>query len=994
MSTLTNTKIKDTYKSLLKVSDNGNLEAGLQEITDGEGNASGVQLNTGGDLAASGTVSFGSLKDTGENITISKFVDAADGIGSNNNDTTIPTSAAVKLYVDTNITAQDLDFTTDSGTGAVDLDSQTFSILGTANEIETSGTGQTVTIGLPSTITANVTGNVSGNLTGTVLTAAQTNITSVGTLSSLAVSGNLTVDTNTLFVDAANNWVGIGTSSPSRPIHILAPTPGIKLEDTTGSDFGEIVSVDGDLYIRADEGATQADSSIRFQIDQSEKVRIDSGGNMGIGTAPDADAELHIYKNGDAARVRIEREFNPQLDLESLSGYARIGTLNNFPLAFQTNAAERMRITSSGNVGIGTSNADYLLTAFGNAQRIGLKVPSAGEDWSDTDLGGFVFRTHFGTQEKTGMYAVGNFATDTYQPNLVFRTNAADRLVIKSSGNVGIGTSSPASLLHIYNSSSAEIKLETTAGSALLRAISDTLVYRGDSHIFQSEGATERLRIDSSGNLGIGISSPATKVDIAANNNGGTALNVLRFTDTDITSAPNQENGRIEFYTSDGSSAGVASYISGVTGTGAEGRLIFATGLGAAAAERLRIDSDGNVGIGESSPLRNLHITDSSLSTYIRIETGNTNISGIEFADTDDANVGRISYDHSDNSMEFRVNDAERMRIDSSGRVGVGTTSPATSLEVAGNNNGVLTTAGTTNKIRLSDLDTASTAGQPEGVIEFYSADTSDAGVNARISGICSFGGSVTADLTFETGTPSTIAERMRIDSSGNLGIGESSPASRLVVKDTSGSNNGIRIHTADSAEGFVIFRDDTATSPAALYYDHSVDAMWFKVNGSERMRILSTGGITFNGDTAAANALDDYEEGSFTPEVADATTGGNTATGSFDGYYTKIGNKVTVQISLSNIDTTGMTGANDLFITNLPFTAGSLTGLNLFQGAALLSYITEDANTYNITSSVTDNTSYLRFAQSISGSLNDYLEVSQLQSGSSDIWTTVTYLV
>jgi hypothetical protein len=47
MATLTNTKIKDTYKSLLKVSDNGNLEAGLQEITDGEGNASGVQLNTG-----------------------------------------------------------------------------------------------------------------------------------------------------------------------------------------------------------------------------------------------------------------------------------------------------------------------------------------------------------------------------------------------------------------------------------------------------------------------------------------------------------------------------------------------------------------------------------------------------------------------------------------------------------------------------------------------------------------------------------------------------------------------------------------------------------------------------------------------------------------------------------------------------------------------------------------------------------------------------------
>ena len=91
MASLTNTKIKNTYVSLLKVADNGQLDAALQDITDGAGNVSGIQLNTGGDLTASGTVSFGSLKDSGENITITKFVDAADGIGSNNNDTTIPT---------------------------------------------------------------------------------------------------------------------------------------------------------------------------------------------------------------------------------------------------------------------------------------------------------------------------------------------------------------------------------------------------------------------------------------------------------------------------------------------------------------------------------------------------------------------------------------------------------------------------------------------------------------------------------------------------------------------------------------------------------------------------------------------------------------------------------------------------------------------------------------------------------------------------------------
>jgi len=145
MATLTGNQIKDTYKSLLKVDDNGELAATLQEITDGNGTGSGVSLNTTGDLKATGTLEFGSLKDTGENITISKFVDAADGIASNNNDTTIPTSAAVKNYVDTNVTAQDLDFAGDTGTGAVDLDSQSLTLTG-ANGIATTASGQTITI--------------------------------------------------------------------------------------------------------------------------------------------------------------------------------------------------------------------------------------------------------------------------------------------------------------------------------------------------------------------------------------------------------------------------------------------------------------------------------------------------------------------------------------------------------------------------------------------------------------------------------------------------------------------------------------------------------------------------------------------------------------------------------------------------------------------------------------------------------------------------------
>ena len=65
-----------------------------------------------------------------------------------------------------------------------------------------------------------LTGNVTGDVTGTIQTAAQPNITSLGTLSSATISGNLTVDTNTLFVDSSNNRVGIGTTSPTTALQV------------------------------------------------------------------------------------------------------------------------------------------------------------------------------------------------------------------------------------------------------------------------------------------------------------------------------------------------------------------------------------------------------------------------------------------------------------------------------------------------------------------------------------------------------------------------------------------------------------------------------------------------------------------------------------------------------------------------------------------------------------------------------------------------------
>ncbi len=137
------------------------------------------------------------------------------------------TKVATTAYVDAQVTAEDLDFGGDTGTGSVDLDSQTFTIAGTANEIETSATGQTLTVGLPSSITVDVVGNLTGNVTGNVtgnLTGDTTgNVTATSVLAdgvtatTQSAGDNSTKVATTAYVDAVsvddNLTVGNGTST-------------------------------------------------------------------------------------------------------------------------------------------------------------------------------------------------------------------------------------------------------------------------------------------------------------------------------------------------------------------------------------------------------------------------------------------------------------------------------------------------------------------------------------------------------------------------------------------------------------------------------------------------------------------------------------------------------------------------------------------------------------------------------------------------------------
>jgi hypothetical protein len=288
--------------------------------------------------------------------------------------------------------------------------------------------------------------------------------------------------------------------------------------------------------------------------------------------------------------------------------------------------------------------------------------------------------------------------------------------------------------------------------------------------------------------------------------------------------------------------------------------------------EKARITAAGNVGIGTSAP--------TTAKLQIR-GTGNTDATNSIFADN---SSGAATFAVRDNGDVFML-----------GNVGIGTGTPTGKLHISGD-------GAAANLIRLQN-----TGSGTNGFFDI-SVTSTDAQLVANYS-------TTAIPMLFLTGA----AERMRITSTGAVGIGTTSPVSKLHVSGadawmtlqrTSGTTNILDFTDSAAARlGYVGFIFSNLTLNAKAGSD-----IVFAPNNEERGRFTSNG-LTFNGDTAAANALDDYEEGTFTP-----TTAGD-ATGAFSGVlgeYTKIGNVVHFRIAA-----TISTNFTSFDIGGLPFTVG-----------------------------------------------------------------------
>ncbi len=632
---------------------------------------------------------------------------------------------------------------------------------GTSKSTITAGAGITVVNGDGNiTISAPQVGtvtsvNASGGSTGLTFTGGP--ITSTGTLS---LGGTLAV---------ANGGTGVATSTGTGSV-VLSTSPTLVTPALGTPSSATLTNATG---LPIDGGTTGTLPVARG----GTGVTLSTGtGSVVLSNSP----ALVTPTLGAAAATSIAAD----LGAVGTPSYTFTGDTNtgmwspsSDAIAFSTAGGERVRVDSSGNVGIGISGPSYKLdvsggtvgTTAGNLVSIGrlsavaggnivslqttLNRVSNGTDWTTTAL-------RVQAQVDLSPFGYIDFLAGS-NGQMAFGRASSEFMRISDTGNVGIGTSSPGSLLQLNRGSgAADVRL--SVGGTLhgtMFASSSDLTINAVSAIPLTLGTnnTERMRIDSSGNVGIGTSAPTARLDVLG----------------DFVARTNVSTGNSPVIAKNDNSGNNTTKSTGVLFQGVD-----------------TVGTSKNVGVVQYGP-------------------ADANWVGSYFA------------------VQTRSGDAlsERMRIDSNGNVGIGTSSLVAGRILTVNGSPTFISPGSTFNL---DLDGSSGA---QGV-----------GLEA------SFAAGGFGPLRFRTGG----AERARIDSSGNVGIGTSSPNAPLTVKSRSSDNIGCRVLASANGTGAIQFTDDPVTlgwaiiaaSSSALNMTSGTGVVTLGTDGAERMRIDASGNL------------------------------------------------------------------------------------------------------------------------------------------------------
>jgi len=521
---------------------------------------------------------------------------------------------------------------------------------------------------------------------------------------------------------------------------------------------------------------------------------------------------------------------------------------NYLPLAggTLTGALTGTSATFTGNVGIGTTSPDAKLHVVSSDETVFRIERNSGSGFTVLDI-----KDGVGTSgnsairfSDTAASGRGELNYEHADDSLRINTAGSESMRILANGNVGIGTTSPATTLHIQNGSSGQTY--TNLSGALIDVNGTSNSYSA-LRVGSSTG-NNHLVVTNAGNVGIGTTSPQAKLHIATSESATTSESIY----LENTGSGGNEGVSIKFNPMFGAESMIASNREGADS--GKTNLTFHNSLvnDESPIERMRIDSAGNVGIGTTSPSEKLDVSGTiktaNTTGYGTVVFGSNNNQRYIRGNTAELQVGNalnnfrflstagnyIDSDSANGTTAFRINartnhtsgnlfevsnaGVNKVAVDFAGNVGIGTTSPVAKLHTVGEIVGG-TTGFSSGMIGFTGLGSYNSSAAVENIDALYlrkggangsstsialaSAGGNNYFVGSRIKFIRT-GSNSKGHLAFETKGDTSInttVERMRIEDGGNVGIGTTSPNTKLDV--ISGTNNGIRISATDTTSNW-----------------------------------------------------------------------------------------------------------------------------------------------------------------------------------------------
>ena len=664
-----------------------------------------------------------------------------------------------------------------------------------------------------------------------------------------------------------NGNVGIGTDSPDIKLEVVeaSPTDGIIADFVNSTNAGgtiaaiklsNAVNEACDIVLGANRVGANFGSDFFISLSDStdgtnqERFRITEAGNVGIGTTgPGAKLEVLNASPSDVFSGQLKLTGSETTGAINTGGalaftggngvgnstWAYIRGMkanstisnNDSYLSFATRKAgavptERMRIDSSGNVGIGTTSPASKLEIGGATGSY-----SSGIGFAPTGTGARIYRTFIGGD--------GSFRFDD-------GTAGVTRLMISSAGNVGIGTTSPATKLDVKITTSNRTTLEPVlsvsangngpytgfgpkisfssniyygAATGNPAGIIETAYigavmgsdYANDSDLVfatrqNATNVDEKMRITSSGNVGIGTISPSAKLDIVSE---GTAIGDTGY----FYNARFKDSSNVGVVIGHNNIPNGNGMIAGIN------KLAFLT-YGTEWGERMIIDGAGNVGIGTTNANYKLNLSNSNALTAVYQQftngtTGTTANDGTVMGIDSDGDFIIVNQEAKD--IKLYTSDTERMRIDSSGRVGIGTSNIYGDLHLGGGEQNVIFT------------NTAADGVAGATIARLISQARGYGNNGAEMASIDFVTNSSTwykGDIVFKTnnvdGTNPSInaSERMRIDSNGFVGIGLE-PYTSTGLLNLKGSGLALKNDLNGQSNNWSVIQNQATTSGSSI---------------------------------------------------------------------------------------------------------------------------------------------------------------------------------